>query len=194
MDSLERNRKWFNRVAKYYDSIFSGWMKNIEQRTLQSIAIKRGSRIMDVGCGTGNFLRLLSKQNKGLELHGIDISEGMLKIARKKTNADVKIMAAEQMKYKLHFDYVFSMHAFHHYANQSAVIKNIYRSLKRGGQLIIVDVDFGKAGNKIFRIFEPANTGMHTAKNFVDLLEKYNFTRVEKKEIGLFSVLVIGMK
>ena len=133
MEKLEqKNKKFFNKIAKYYDrGIFKAWNRKTEKKTIEIANIKKNSRILDAGCGTGNLLMLLQKKN--LKLYGIDISEEMLKIARKKleNKAKLKLIALENIKFRNnYFDYIFSVDAFHHYSNYDLVMENFRRDRK----------------------------------------------------------------
>lgn len=48
-----------------------------------------GSRILDVGCGTGHFSRAIAQA--GATVTGVDISESMLSLARSRTDGDVPV-------------------------------------------------------------------------------------------------------
>ena len=48
------------------------------------LKVKKGMKILDMGCGTGNFSIKLAE--KGCHVTGADISDEMLKIARKKAS------------------------------------------------------------------------------------------------------------
>ena len=193
----EKNRKFFNKLASRYDAkIFKKWQENIRKRIIKKAEIKKNSKILDAGCGTGELLYILSK-NKKLKLYGIDVSEEMLKIAGKKLGKKTKLSmsSVENVNFKNNsFDYIFSEDAFHHYANYGLVMKNFYRILKKGGKLIVVDFNFGAILNKVFHWLEPGNNKMHSKKEFIELFKKYGFKRIKQKKINLIQVLTIGIK
>ncbi|NPB03169.1 MAG: class I SAM-dependent methyltransferase [Thermotogae bacterium] len=75
----------FSHIAPYYDLLFRDinyeeWALYIS-RILQFARI-RVKRILEIGCGTGNLTKHLIAM--GYEVVGVDLSEGMLEIARKK--------------------------------------------------------------------------------------------------------------
>ncbi|MEK6859844.1 MAG: class I SAM-dependent methyltransferase [Nanoarchaeota archaeon] len=193
---LIKNRYFFNKIARYYDNkIFLKYLTNSQIKMLNFVKIKNNSKILDVGCGTGNLLKILEKQNKNNHLYGIDISEEMLKIARKKLKkAKLKLQSAENLDFKKSFDYVFSTEAFHHYANYKLVMRNFNNSLKRNGRLIALDFDFGFLLNRIFHSIEPGNNKMHSALEFKKLFKQHGFRNIIQKRINLFLLLTIGEK
>ena len=196
--SLSVNKKFFNSVASYYDKgIFNKWMNNKLKNMINKIELKNDSTILDAGCGTGNLLKLLSSQNKNFKLYGLDISQEMLKIARKKLEKSVilKQESIENTSLKNNsFDYAFSTEAFHHYYDYDKAMKNFYKVLKKNSQLIILDLDFGFLLNKLFHFMEPGNNKMHSKIEFRNIFKKYGFNNIEQKKIGLFFILTMGEK
>ncbi len=193
---ITKNKKFFNSIAKYYDGSFRGWFTKVLIKALKNVNIKENSRILDVGCGTANLLKLLEDMDKNLDLYGIDISEEMLKIANKKLkNSKLKLQSAEEIDFRSnYFDYVFSTEAFHHYADHNKAMKNFHRILKERGTLIIIDLDFGLILNKIFHKIEPGNTKTHSPEEFRKLFESSGFREIKQKRINLFFILTIGKK
>ena len=196
-DLEEKNIKFFKQIAKYYDlPIFSNWLNSPQKKILNIIKIKPKSRILDVGFGTGNFLKFLYEYDKSLELYGIDISKEMLDIARKKLNrkAKLKLQPVEKLKKENYFDYVFSTEAFHHFPNQDMAIRNMHNSLKNNGKLIIIDLTFGRFFNWLFHKIEPGNSKMNMMEDFKILFKQYKFKNIKQKKLGWFFILTVGEK
>lgn len=194
----EKNKKFFNKLASHYDAkIFKKWQKKIRGKVIKEAEIKKNLKILDAGCGTGELLKLLLFQKKNLKLYGIDVSDKMLEVARKKLNnkAKLKMSSIENMDFKDNFfDYAFSEDAFHHYADYDLAMKNFYKILKRNGKLVAADFNFGIVGNKIFHWLEPGNNKMHSRKEFIELFKKYGFKNIKQKKINFIQILTIGEK
>ena len=192
--TLKENMNFFNKIAKFYDLI-NFWFKNVLFRLLKEVKIKNNSTILDAGCGTGTFLKILSEKET-LRLYGIDASSRMLEMAKKKlkNKASLILIPVEKINYKNKFDYIFSIIAMHHYSDQEKVIKNFYRSLKNKGKLIIVDVDLGKILNQIFHRIEPANNKIYSKEKIYQLLRKHRFKNIQQKKLGLFFLMSFGEK
>lgn len=192
---IKKNKNFFNSVADHYDNkLLKSWFLKALQKTIELIDIKENSRILDLGCGTGNLLKILEDENKNLMLFGIDISEKMLKIAAAKLKKSKLILnSAENINFKENFlDIVFSTEAFHHFSNYNLIMKNIHKILKKDGKLIVLDVDFGFILNKIFHFIEPGNNKMHSPYEFKKLFKQYGFDNIRQKRINLFFILTIG--
>ncbi len=198
MENLtEKNRKFFNKIAGYYDyGILKAWLNRILKRVLMETKISDDSKILDVGCGTGNLLKMLENENKTLKLYGIDISSKMLKIAKNKlkNKAELNLVAVEKIKYKNKFNYIFSTEAFHHYENQNNAMENLYRALRKGGKLIIVDLSFGRILNWVFNKLEPGNSKMNSSSDFLKIFKSHKFRNIKQRRLRLSAVMTIGEK
>lgn len=73
--------KLFNYLGKRYEDAYADnpYLHGIVNRAMKML--KPGSRILDVGCGTGKPVAE-TLANNGHEVHGIDVAEEMVKIAR----------------------------------------------------------------------------------------------------------------
>jgi ubiquinone/menaquinone biosynthesis C-methylase UbiE len=192
---LQKNARFFDSISRYYDGLLQGWLSALQKPLIGMV--RSGSRVLDAGCGTGNLLLLLHRQKKNLELHGIDISKGMLAVARKKLKgiAVLRLEAAEHMRFKhCYFDYVLSTEAFHHYADYERVMQNFFRVLKKGGRLIVLDFDFGRILNWLFSRMEPGNSRMHTAAQMNALFKRQGFSALRQQRAGSFAVITAGRK
>ncbi len=70
----------FDLYARFYDLDYAGFDDDLQ--LVQQSAIRCGSPILELGCGTGRLLLPLAAG--GYEVTGVDISGAMLKIARQK--------------------------------------------------------------------------------------------------------------
>lgn len=195
----QKNKNFFKIISRIYDKGFFGkTMFNSVKKTIEIANVKKKSRILDIGCGTGSLLFILSRDNT-LELHGFDLSKEMLKVAREKlkNKANLKLMSVKKLKKeykKNYFNYIFISDAFHHLPNQEKVIENSRTLLKKGGKFVINDFSFGKIGNKIFQWIEPGNSEMRVLKEFYDLFAKNKFKKIKQKKIGFIAIYTEGIK
>jgi ubiquinone/menaquinone biosynthesis C-methylase UbiE len=100
-----------------------------------------GMRVLDVGCGTGNFSIKLAKQ--GCRVIGIDISDEMLDIARakaKELKLDIEFynMDVYDLQFEIgSFQGAFSMAAFEFIERPRAALDEMMRVVEDGGQIFI---------------------------------------------------------
>lgn len=126
---------WYKtRLGKHVDFVESECAFNL-------FKIKKGMKVLDIGCGTGNFSIKLAK--KGCKVTGIDLSDKMLRLAREKTEKKgLPIHYYHMDVYALqfpghHFDAVFSMATFEFVKDMERAMMEIFRVCKEKGQIMI---------------------------------------------------------
>ncbi|MDP9320011.1 MAG: class I SAM-dependent methyltransferase [Chloroflexota bacterium] len=100
-----------------------------------------GGRVMDIGCGSGGMLRLLQALG-WTDLHGIEPDPAAAAIARS-TGADVRQGAVEDVLPVYpdgHFDAIVASMVIEHVADPYAVMREIARTLRPGGELLLSTV------------------------------------------------------
>ena len=132
------NIKW---NAENYSDNFSFVYEYGEELT-GMFTLGRGSRIADVGCGSGALTKKLC--DMGYEVIGIDSSAEMLSLA-KSTAPAASFMLADAAKFSLEkpADGIFSNAVFHWIDDLSALAKNLAANLRASGELVC---EFGGKG------------------------------------------------
>jgi ubiquinone/menaquinone biosynthesis C-methylase UbiE len=105
-----------------------------------------GARLLDIGCGTGLFLREIKRNHPRLAVTGLDLSAPYLAVARRELRAWSRVelveAPAEAMPFAAaSFDIVSCLYLFHELPPKVRrdVVAEIRRVLKPGGTLIFVD-------------------------------------------------------
>lgn len=91
--------------------------------------------VLEIGCGIGRLTTAIAKSAFICQLHGIDISEKMLKLTPK-SDVKYKLCSGHSIPYPAKsFDSVYSMLTFQHIndENMKEYIAETYRVLKDGG-------------------------------------------------------------
>lgn len=147
MASLEksREREYFDRVADIFDTHLNVYAKFVGilrlKRRLdffsQECRFTRGLKVLELGCGTGEYTRGLLKEN--LNLFCVDISYNMIKKAEEKNrvacNLYFVISDAVQLPFKNGvFDVVVGNSVLHHILDINEAVYQINRVLKKGGR------------------------------------------------------------
>lgn len=104
------------------------------------------ARLLDIGCGTGAFLREAKRNYPRLAATGLDLSTPYLSVAGRRladwSRVELIEGAAEAMPFgESEFDIVSVIYLFHELPPRTriAVVEEIRRVLKPGGTLILVD-------------------------------------------------------
>jgi SAM-dependent methyltransferase len=113
----------------------------LRQRTLRKQAsaiqkIKRGGKLLDIGCGTGVFFE--NFKNGNWRLYGVDPSSLGVELAQSKYGAEVSCGTLRDTHYPSGtFDLVTIMDAFYYSPNPKADLAEIRRILKDDGLLAV---------------------------------------------------------
>ncbi len=116
----------YDKLAKYYDKIYFNKDYEKEVRFIQTILEKFNVKtVLDVGCGTGEHLFRLEKL--GFKCDGLDLSEGMLSIAKQKVkNAQLFLGDMRNFNLNRKYDAIICMFATFNY---NLTIKDTMRTL-----------------------------------------------------------------
>jgi ubiquinone/menaquinone biosynthesis C-methylase UbiE len=101
--------------------------------------LRPDSRLLELGCGTGNFITSL-RQDVGCDCVGIDPSAEMLAQLRAR-GSDVTVLqnSAERLELPAEsFDLVYSVDVIHHVEGLTAAFAEVMRVLRPGGQVVTV--------------------------------------------------------
>jgi SAM-dependent methyltransferase len=107
------------------------------EEAIRRIGVAPGERVLDIGCGTGVFLRLVA--DHGAKPFGLDASEALLEIAHERVpEADLQVGEMEQLPYDADsFDLVTGFNAFFFAADMVAAFREARRVAKPGASVVI---------------------------------------------------------
>jgi SAM-dependent methyltransferase len=136
--------EWFNQV-------FDKLQFRSFRRALEIAEFPVGARLLDVGCGTGRWLRRHAEL--GFSPIGVDATFGMLVIARaQETKAPLVVGLASNLPFTdASFEGLSDITVVQHvpYQLQAAAVREMIRVLRPGGRLILLELIRGK-GPHIF--------------------------------------------
>ncbi|OGE18753.1 hypothetical protein A3J19_01450 [Candidatus Daviesbacteria bacterium RIFCSPLOWO2_02_FULL_41_8] len=136
--------KHLSRIARFYDSEIDGYDNGYSTPLCQAedevlvhlIQDMVGSKVVDAGCGTGDFLKYFQPT----EYVGFDISHQMVKTAQQKYGGT--FMVADMHHLSLPNDYFDTLVSFYgpmsYSLNPQALIQEFTRVVKPGGSLIVM--------------------------------------------------------
>jgi ubiquinone/menaquinone biosynthesis C-methylase UbiE len=140
-------KKFFDEFSSHYDecaffsSIGTSYLSEIETSfVLSSCPIVKNARVLDIGIGTGRCSSLLA--NKGAEIHGIDISGKMIEKAKLRLGKSLIDFQIKNVQEGIphpanSFDIILCIRALKYMPRWRFVIKEINRTLKSNGLLIL---------------------------------------------------------
>jgi len=140
-------RDEYNALAKKYDHRYHKYNKTTNQHIIEALEqyFTQGIenfKILDVGCGTGELLKQLALYYPNNSYTGIDLSAGMLTVARQKLHQDIKLYQSSLSWTDLsnqQFDLVITNSVFHFVTDKSLFLNECKRVLKPNGYLLIND-------------------------------------------------------
>lgn len=130
-------KMYLNDAVSLYDTCPAPDYQNV-LRFIRVSCSKNGSSF-DVGCGTGSLVKIL--RSEGWDSHGCDISEAMVKAARKKNpSAQIEIQSATTFKTNSKVDLITcTFDVLNHLENKreiKAFFRRSFSQLEQGGILI----------------------------------------------------------
>jgi phosphatidylethanolamine/phosphatidyl-N-methylethanolamine N-methyltransferase len=160
---LSRNAviKTYARWAPVYDVVFGSVFENARRMAVEA-SERVGGRILEVGVGTGISLPYYSARSRVV---GIDISEPMLKVARRRVIDEglehvelLELMDAENLEFpESSFDVVVAQYVVNTVSHPEIALDEFLRVLRPGGELVIVNRVGATGGSRkaLEHMFQP---------------------------------------
>lgn len=138
-------------------------------------------RILDVGCGSGEFLSRIATKEPNWECLGTDVNSQAVTQARAK-GFDVFLGTLEQSGYKNDsFDIIFMNHVLEHVPNPLETLKKANAILKPGGSIQLLLPNYQSASRILFHSYwygldVPRHLYHFTPSTITNLLRNAGFT------------------
>lgn len=162
-------------------------------------------RILDVGCATGRLLLSLA-QAGARQLSGADLAPGILDVAREKlafhhVSAELRSADAEDsLPWPAEsFDVVTLTGVLHHLYRPHDALREIHRTLRIGGRLIIIDPCFFPPLRQIFNTYllltpHWGDYHFYTQRSAIGLLDHEGWAQARYQRVGWLSFLLTAVK
>ena len=161
----------------------------MREETVRLAGIERGATVLDVGCGTGSLtLRANTLAGSEGQVYGIDAAPEMIATARSKAQAagaevNFQVGVIEALEFADGtFDRVLSSLMMHHLPDElkGRALAEVYRVLKPGGQLLIVDFDASAPRHGLAGLHHrAAPAGQDGPAGLKQLVQRAGFVNVE---------------
>ena len=200
-DIKERSKSTFNQQADTYDEDIHGQ----HARTLYPVLLSKLAHIpfqraLDLGCGTGEMMKMLLQSDDQRELYGIDLSEKMLSVAEGKLSGKVQLVLGDSEHLPFadnFFDVVYCNDSFHHYPAPENVIREVQRVLKPGGTFLIGDCWQPLVGRAIMNFYmrhsKEGDVKIYSKEEMVSLLSQC-FHDISWERVGHMACISMGIK
>ena len=164
--SKEAARASYNRLSRWYDMIAGSTEKKYRDWGLETLSAQPGEAILEIGFGTGHCLVALAKAvGSSGHVVGMDISDGMLSIAKKhlqqeglNDRVDLRLGDAAKLDFIQagSLDGVFMSFTLELFDNPEIprVLQACYRALKRGGRIAVVSMTKTDPPGMAVRMYE----------------------------------------
>lgn len=133
----------YNQLVPAYQAVWPAVARKRINAAVQSFRIAPGSKVLEVGIGTGLSL---DGYPRDVQVTGVDLSESMLAEARQLvqqrgwSHVDLLPMNAEELQFDDDsFDFVTSFHTISVVSRPEAMMKEVVRVCKPGGRILIVN-------------------------------------------------------
>ncbi len=179
----------FSRYAHTYDR-YADIQKRAASQLLALINQNGFSKILEIGCGTGNYTLLLRNKFKDARLQAIDISKKMVEVASEKLQkweVEFNVADAEKINLGNNFDLITSNACFQWFEDLRGALEKYVSSLNVNGWIL-----FSIFGPDTFKELNESlsSLGMRASGNGVSFISQEtlrsllenNFREVEIKE------------
>ncbi len=185
----------YTALATTYDRRWSAYLDASLTMTTGFLAELPATRILDIACGTGLLLKIMSERPDSPQLVGIDRVPAMLDEARRRLGSDATLLDADAGNLPFEdasFDLVTCTSALHYFLDSDAMFRELRRVTAPSGNVIITDWsrDFFwmKVLNRLLPLTRHAHSHTFTSGELEQRLDKAGFHVVRKvnKKIDWF--------
>ena len=160
----ERVISSYNALSAYYDLLSGKTEQCLTREALALFNLNPGSRVLDIGCGTGNALLAMEKSLPGpIYVFGLDISMGMCraaqrKLLRKTGGHNAALCCANVLQSPFpggQFDGILLSFTFELFPENlfSPLLDECRRLLKPGGNVVLVSMARAQKAGLIYRLY-----------------------------------------
>jgi len=171
--------------------------------SMSSRSLPKTGKVLEIGCGAGQFIRAIKKRRPELNCYGCDISESAIQKAKSfGDGVEYKLSQENFLPYEdSFFDTVLIYDVLEHVENPDEILKEVKRVLKSGCQFYMFVPCEGDLlsfwnflrkigiGKDLTRKYA-GHINYFTRNGIYDILNKYEFDITSKR----FSEHVIGQK
>lgn len=142
----QRDAQSYDKLADDFDALTARYTSPLASRIVAMAGITPGSRVLDVGCGTGVLTLLAARASgSGGRVVGVDLSEGMLSKAGAMAAAagleqQIEFVRSDAERLQFadqSFQAVVSLYALRHFPNPQQALREMHRCCAAGGRALV---------------------------------------------------------
>lgn len=176
-----RRGRWQLRAMNNRYSMLGVW-------GLSHVNFARKRLVLDVGCGGGKNIERILKQSKQINAVGVDISPASVQVTKKKNSRAVKDGRlqvvqgqAESLPFASNlFDLVTAFETVYFWDIEKGLAE-VYRTLKKGGQLLIVNESQSSKGIEEYE--DEVGFTVYTKDELCKIVKKAGFKNI-RSDVG----------
>ncbi len=163
-------------------------IKRFEELLVVFEKFRKNNRILDLGCGYGNFLNVAKSQ--GWEVFGTEFSDRAISICESKGIKVKKAGFSVENFEPDFFDIITASEVIEHLENPCISISNVIKGLREGGAIYLTTPNFNsllrfRLGPKYNIISHPEHLSYFSKKSLNHCLKKNSLKKVFLKSHGL---------
>jgi ubiquinone/menaquinone biosynthesis C-methylase UbiE len=180
------NKIDFNVYANNYDKHRVADLKLVDV-AIKSLNIDTNHRILDFGCGTGNYLSAMQNRNFNC-LFGLDHSNEMCKIAIEKTNLNILQGSHFNIPFENeYFDAIMIIDVIHFIEDIHKLLSEFCRISKTKSRVFIATQSHKQLESRIYSKYFPSTTAIdklrhHDISNLISISESCRFSLVSVQD------------
>lgn len=139
----------------YQPTYLSRVLMSVLNTMFATPSFRKGGKILDIGCGTGEMLVLFKEL--GWDTYGIDINKKGIRNAKARGLKHLRVGTYKNVDIypDNSFDCIRLYHVIEHLDDPSLCLRILYKKLKRGGELLLCTPNFNNPIQKIFGTYSP---------------------------------------
>lgn len=182
----EQSRITYNKMALEYDSSPEGsYTRAHKAELIKKVVVKNGDTILDVACGNGFLLAELSKNAK-VNAFGVDISENMITVAKKRyPNSTFLVQPCFPFSFEnMSINVITVSCAFHHFEQPQGFADECMRILKSDGVIYMAEPYFHPlirwiANMAVFPFSHNGDVRVYSSKELSIFFKTAGFTKIQ---------------
>lgn len=180
-----RIKRWLYQSSQS-NLVYKLLSKPIIKQTAIYPTFKQNGKILYIGCGNGAFLSFM--KSIGWQTYGVEISSKAVEIARNNGHEVLEGVLNHANYPSDFFDSITLNNVLEHIAEPTELLKEIYRILKPGGEIIVCVPNFAAHSSRLFKQYW---SGLLVPEH----LQHFNQKSLEKalKDNGFVDVNIKGV-